>query len=230
MKKNAKPYVIVCSGMTLDGKISNAKRQQIQIDKSGCIDMLLQARAEADAVVVGGNTLIQDDPGLSVKTEKYRLQRKNKGLAIEPAKVAIVTKLENIKLDGDFFNKGSRDIHIFTSEKSSKSSINRLSKLANIIVCGKNKVNLKLMIKKLKNLDYKKLVVEGGGELNYSMFRNGMVDEVRLKVGNVIAGGKDSVTFVGGEGFSKNNMPSIEILKMSKGKDHVIIHGKVKSA
>ena len=228
MEKSDRPYVIVCSGMTLDGKLSNYNKEQIKIDESGSIDMLLQARAEADAVVVGGNTLIQDDPGLSVKEEKYRKLRMKKGLTAEPAKVAIVSELNDIRTGGDFFKKGSSDIYIITSKKSSQRSIDEFSKLATVIICGKNNVNLVIALKKLNKLGFRKLVVEGGGELNYSMFKDGIVDEVRLKVGNLIAGGKDSVTFVEGEGFTKNNMPKIKIDQIISGTDHVIIIGKVK--
>ena len=63
---------------------------------------------------------------------------------------------------------------------------------------GRERVDLKKALKILKDIGIKELMVEGGGELNYSLIKEDLVDEINLKVGNVVIGGKMSPTLVDG--------------------------------
>jgi len=66
---------------------------------------------------------------------------------------------------------------------------------------GGRRVNLKVLLEELGKRGVKRLLVEGGGNLNWSLFKEGLVDEVQVAISPVIIGGKDAVTLVEGEGF-----------------------------
>jgi 2,5-diamino-6-(ribosylamino)-4(3H)-pyrimidinone 5'-phosphate reductase len=57
-------------------------------------------------------------------------------------------------------------------------------------------------MQRLRERDVRTLILEGGGTLNWSMLKEGLVDEIRVAVAPVIVGGKDAITLVEGEGVS----------------------------
>jgi 2,5-diamino-6-(ribosylamino)-4(3H)-pyrimidinone 5'-phosphate reductase len=64
-------------------------------------------------------------------------------------------------------------------------------------------VNLKLLFRKLEKMGLKTILVEGGGELNWSLLRLGLVDELTVTVAPKIAGGRLATTLVEGDGFDE---------------------------
>ena len=81
--------------------------------------------------------------------------------------------------------------------------IRLLKEKCNVIICGSKQVNLKLALDKLYSLGIKSILLEGGSTLNFSMFKEKLIDEVSICIGSKILGGYDSKTFVDGEGFDK---------------------------
>lgn len=61
-----RPFVFLCTGMSLDGNLSNYKKECVPISSDDDRDMLYNMRVFADAAMVGGNTLKLDDPGLMI--------------------------------------------------------------------------------------------------------------------------------------------------------------------
>ncbi len=84
-----------------------------------------------------------------------------------------------------------------------KEEAERIGKKAEVIICGKDRVDLKCLMEKLYERGVRRLLLEGGGNLNFGMLRDGLVDEVRVAVAPMIVGGKEAVTLVEGTGFSK---------------------------
>ncbi len=137
IKNNFKhPFVFLCTGMSLDGKISSAGRVCTRITSDDDRSFLYDMRVFCDAVMAGGKTIILDDSALNVKTEKRQKKRLAMGKTIEPVKVGIVSDISELKEDGDFLNKGVGKIIIFTTKKSSSEKIRALRKKANIYVYG----------------------------------------------------------------------------------------------
>ncbi|MDZ4384984.1 MAG: dihydrofolate reductase family protein [Candidatus Moranbacteria bacterium] len=105
-KKIQRPFVCVCAGMSVDGKISNFKRECSAISSCDDREMLYDHRVVADAVMIGANTLRLDDSSLTVKTDERRQKRIALCRSAEPIKVVVVSDADNLRIDGDFFNKG----------------------------------------------------------------------------------------------------------------------------
>lgn len=227
MKKSKKPFVFLCTGMSLDGKLSNYKKECSAISSDDNREMLFNHRVIADAVMVGGNTLRLDDSGLTVKSVKRQNKRIKLGKSPEPIKVSVISNANNLKIDGDFFDKGNSKKIIFTTKKTSRDKIEKIKKKAKVFVLGNSHVNLKRALEILCGLGVKKLLVEGGGNLIYELLKENLVDEINLKIGNLIIGGKNTVTLCDGIGFNKLNVKKVKFIKVTKKPNFLILKAKI---
>jgi len=101
-----RPFVFINVAMTADGKIDTFARQGAAISSQRDKERVDQLRAESDAVMVGGKTLLDEDPKLTVKSEALRAERVARGLMPNPVKVGIVSKAD-IKSHSKFLYEGS---------------------------------------------------------------------------------------------------------------------------
>src|SRR5512141_1298673 len=113
-----RPFVFINVAMTADGKIDTFQRQGSAISSAWDKQRVDRLRAEADAVMVGGRTLLDEDPKLTVKSEALRAERLERGYLPNPVKVGIVTKAE-IKSHSKFLYEGNAKIVIFTTHQTS---------------------------------------------------------------------------------------------------------------
>ena len=216
MKNNpGKPFIFINSAMSLDGKISISKRIQVRISNE--LDMLRvdKLRAQSDAVVVGSNTAVIDDPKLTVKSEDLRRGRVEGGLPENPMKV-MIGSIGGMKLNCDFLDFGNAKKMIFTTEREDPGKIKRIGEKAEVIICGKDRVDLKKMVGILAGTGVKKIMVEGGGTLNFGMLSGGLVNEVYVAVAPRIFGGKGAPTLVDGEGFDTSGIVDLELIDMEQ--------------
>ena len=86
-----KPYVHINVAMTADGKIDTFERRGATISSKRDKERVDKMRADADAVMVGGRTLIDENPKLTVKSADLRAEREARGLATNPVKVGIAS-------------------------------------------------------------------------------------------------------------------------------------------
>lgn len=226
--KLKRPFVFTCTGMSLDGKISNSKRECCPISADDNRDMLYDSRVRADAVMIGGKTLFYDDSSLTVKSRGRQLKRLKGGKTKEPVKVAVITDANKIKLGGDFLTKGQARKIIFTTSETNKKTIKILKKQGcKLFVFGQNKVDLKRALKQLYKLGIRSLMVEGGGELIFSLLRDNLVDEISLKIGDLIIGGRNSPTLVDGEGFKFGQSKKVNLIQIKRKGNCLILKYKV---
>lgn len=184
------PYVIMNAGMTLDGKIA-AISGDSAISSKEDLERVHRIRKSVDAIMVGINTVLADDPRLSV--HKIKTKKKN------PLRV-VVDSNARTPLDARMFKEEGRTV-VAVSLKADEERVRRLKGRAEVVVCGSEKVNLKCLMKKLYKMGVKRLLLEGGGNLNWGMLKEGLIDEVSVAVAPRIVGGKDAVSLVEGEGF-----------------------------
>ncbi|MCK4244979.1 MAG: dihydrofolate reductase family protein, partial [Candidatus Omnitrophica bacterium] len=163
--KIKKPFVFINCAMSLDGKISTIERKQVKISSDEDLKRVDRLRAESDAILVGMNTIVTDDPKLIVKSERLRKERIKRGLPENPIKVGI-GNVNGMKLNSDFLNYGDTKL-IFTTENSDPRKREELEKKADIRILGKNRVDLNKMLRILSDLGVKKLMIEGGGTVNF---------------------------------------------------------------
>src|SRR5512138_3345785 len=162
-----RPFVFINVAMTADGKIDTFQRKGAAISSQRDKERVDRLRAEADAVMVGGKTLLDEDPKLTVKSESLRLERETRGLPPNPIKVGVVTEAR-LDPDSKFLNEGPAGIVIFTTRSTSKQHISQLlSRGVDVYVDDSEKVNLLRTLETLKEIGVERLMVEGGATLNF---------------------------------------------------------------
>lgn len=177
--------------------------------------------------MIGGNTLRLDDSGLTVKTLERQKKRIKLGKPPEPMKISAIASANDLRVKGDFFEKGSGEKVIFTTKQTSKKKIEEIKKRAKVFVLGEKRVNLKKALEILYKLGVRKLLVEGGGNLISELLKEDLVDEINLKIGDLIIGGKNTVTLCDGEGFDELNAKKVKFVSATRNKNVLILKARI---
>jgi 2,5-diamino-6-(ribosylamino)-4(3H)-pyrimidinone 5'-phosphate reductase len=214
-----RPFVFINVAMTADGKIDTFERQGSAISSKQDKQRVDQLRAESDAVMVGGRTLLDEDPKLTVKSEALRAERLARGLTPNPVKVGIVTKAD-LKTHSDFLHSGAARIVIFTTHQTSKEQLAFLrSQGAEVYVDTQERVDLPRALAILKELGIQRLMVEGGATLNFELLRLGLVDEVSAYIAPMIFGGANAPTMVSGSGLIRGEAVPLKLVHVEQHED-----------
>lgn len=187
-----RPYVILSAAMTLDGKIAT----KIRDSKISCLEDLKRVhklRASVDAIMVGIGTVLTDDPKLLVKYAEGK----------NPVRVVVDSKARTPLNAKVVTEKGARTVVAVTSA-APRGKVEALKERGvEVVVAGSGeRVDLKLLMKKLRSMGIQTLMLEGGATLNWSMVKEGLIDEIRIAIAPVIVGGKSAISLVEGEGFN----------------------------
>ncbi len=212
-----KPYVLFNSAMTLDGKIATSN-SSVQISGKKDLERVHQLRLEFDAIMVGINTVIVDDPRLTV----HKIPSKRED---NPIRIVIDSKAR-VPLDARVLNDDAETI-IVVSTKAPRERLDLLEDKCEIIIAGDDEVNLVEALNRLYKLGIRSIMLEGGSTLNYSMFKDKLIDEVSVCIGSKILGGYDSKTLVDGAGFKKDECVDLELESIRKIDNDVLLTYKV---
>jgi len=196
MGHNSKLRIMINAAMTVDGKIAticgNAK-----ISSRQDLRRVHKLRASVDGILVGISTVIVDDPLLTVRLIKRKEQE-------DPARI-IVDSEGRIPINSKILRTASRVTTIIVvSERASTYNIQKIRSMGAItITAGKRSVNLREAILLLEKMGFRKILAEGGGELNWSLFKLGIVEELIVTISPKLVGGRSATTLVEGEGYKK---------------------------
>jgi 2,5-diamino-6-(ribosylamino)-4(3H)-pyrimidinone 5'-phosphate reductase len=220
--------VIMNGAMTVDGKIATASGDS-KISSKEDLMRVHQLRAAVDAIVVGISTILADDPQLTVRLVKGK----------NPARV-IVDSRGRIPTDSKIMQTASQIKTIIAvtdlapEEKTSKLEVMG----ARLLVVSEGKrgesaavphgVNLKELFLRLEKMGIRKMLVEGGGELNWSLLRLGLVDELIVTIAPKIVGGRLATTLVEGDGFDEIGQGiRLKLVNVERKKaDEILLHYK----
>jgi len=192
------PFVLLKSAMSLDGKIATCTGESKWISSKESRRYVRQLRSRFDAVLVGINTVLKDNPGLNTGPE-FKLQ----GSKV-PYKIIVDSSLR-IPLRAKVL-KNPGQVIVATTGKAPKSRIKKLkdSGVRVLVVKEKNgRVDLKALMKELAKLEISSVLIEGGGEINASAIESGIVDKILFFIAPRIIGGRYAKTPVEGMGIKR---------------------------
>ena len=213
--EKSRPRVILSAAMSIDGKIAT-KTGDSELSSVQDKIRIHKLRSKVDAILIGSNTVMRDNPLLNVRYVKG----KNPIRIILDSKATIDEKSQIIRT----CNKIPTIIVI--SEKASKLNISKLKKYPlEIMIVGKNQVNIKNLLKSLSRKKIQTILVEGGGTVNWEFLRLGLVDEIIITITPYIIGGKNAITLVEGQGYSKiKNSAKLKLKKIFRLKNEIILY------
>jgi diaminohydroxyphosphoribosylaminopyrimidine deaminase/5-amino-6-(5-phosphoribosylamino)uracil reductase len=207
------PFVTVKAAMTLDGKIATASGESKWITGEKARAFGMKLRQGSDAILVGINTILADDPALTA-----RAGAPNSGSASADWKIG-APKLRRLVLDGLARTPLTAKVvcdefaaltTIVVSKHAPDHRVAALANRTNVVVAplAKNSspvtrhpsLNLLWLLKKLGAECVTSLLVEGGGEVNASFLLGGFAQRVAFFYAPKILGGRDSRKAVAGEG------------------------------
>jgi 2,5-diamino-6-(ribosylamino)-4(3H)-pyrimidinone 5'-phosphate reductase len=198
------PFVLVNMAMTADGKIATGNRAVGSFGSERDREHLLELRAGADAVLAGARTVDGNPVTLGPGSSKFRRQRLASGLTEYNLRV-IVSGTGTINAKAEVFARRFSPLILLTTERTSKHRFKELAELVDEVkVCGCNEIDFVLALRWLRQKwRVKRLLCEGGGELNAALFRDGLVDELHLTWCPFIFGGREAPTVADGLGVDR---------------------------
>lgn len=217
-----KPFVLLKSAISLDGKIATSSGESKWISCEESRKRVHEIRGKYSAIMVGINTVLEDDPLLTCRLEGKK----------SPIRIVVDSSL-NIPINSNIL-KTSKDVKVIiaTTENADLEKVKQLQDLGVVVLKIDKKderVDLKKLILKLGEMNIDSILIEGGGTLNFSALQQGIVDKVEFYIAPKIIGGIESKTSVEGKGISSlSDAFNIEFSDFYKVGEDILIQGYVK--
>ena len=188
------PFVTLKFACSLDGKIATASGESQWITCAASRQFVHHLRDINDAILIGSGTLLADNPHLTNRISGGK----------NPLRV-IVDSNAKIPIKSNVLTDKSAKTVIAVTENAPHEKIAAIKDFgAEIITAGANEhVDLKILMNELAKREITSVLVEGGGKINFSMLKNGLVDKIFAFIAPKIIGGENSLTAVEGTGFER---------------------------
>jgi diaminohydroxyphosphoribosylaminopyrimidine deaminase/5-amino-6-(5-phosphoribosylamino)uracil reductase len=185
------PFVTLKIAQTLDGKIATASGESKWITGEKAREEGHRLRNINDAILVGINTVLTDDPSLTTRILNGH----------DPVRVIVDTHLR-IPLHAKVLKRKSltRTI-VATVVGAPKNKIKKLQAVGAEVITvkpAKGRVDLRALMRKLGKMDIISVLIEGGAEVNASALKSGIVDKAVIFIAPLLMTGRDSLCSIGG--------------------------------
>lgn len=189
------PLVALKTAMSLDGKIATYTGASQWITGEAAREQVHKYRDEYDGILAGIGTVLADDPSLTT--------RLTDGTGKNPVRI-IADSLARTPVKAKLLTDGEARTIIAVTEAAPNDKVEALKAAgAEILVAGPGpQVDMSLLMKQLGEREITSVFVEGGGTVNFSLLKAGLVDKVYAFVAPKIIGGQEAKTPVEGEGFA----------------------------
>ena len=213
-----RPYVILNAAMSLDGKIAT-RTNESRLSSQRDLRRVHMIRSQVDGIMVGLRTMLCDDPKLRVKYFHDN----------HPARIVVDSKART-PLDSYIVKTASLTPTIVAV--TTKAPQGRVKKAGvKILACGNGPlVSLPILMRRLRKLGIQKVLLEGGGTLNWGMLSQKLVDQVSVAISPRILGGEQAVTLVEGDGVLRiEDAIRLRLLGMKRYGDELVLNYRVLS-
>jgi 2,5-diamino-6-(ribosylamino)-4(3H)-pyrimidinone 5'-phosphate reductase len=211
-----RPHVQINCAMSADGKIASPARKQMRISSDEDIKRMYQLRNDCDAVLVGIETILTDNPKLTVK-ETYVAHPR------QPLRVVLDSK-GRTPPDALVLNDAAKTM-IFMEKGKEKSYGKPHVEVIGCPVDDHGFIDLDCALALLYQKGIRKLLVEGGGTIIWSFLRRKVVDDLTIYIGPCVIGGTDTPTVAEGEGIqSEQEAIGLKVVEVKRLGPGLLVH------
>ena len=212
MNPDRRPYILLNYAMSLDGKISTEDRDPVRFTSGIDRRLMDEIRADVDAVLIGAGTLRAEDPPVRIQAAKRRDERTRMGKSPHPVSI-ILSRSMRIPSEGRYWKDGQVERIIATAVQTPADRSLPFQEKAEVIRTGETSVDLNELCRMLSDRGIRRLLVEGGGEVNMAFWAAGLVDEVYLTLCPVVIGGRNAPTAADGTGFDADRFRKLRLVE-----------------
>ena len=227
--------IILNAATSIDGKIATVSGDT-RISSILDLKRVHRLRCKSDVVLVGISTVINDDPLLTIRYGMDKKGTKNPIRIIIDSKARIPLQSKIVKTANQI------ETRLVVTSKAPSTNLKKLEERGlkiimleqrredkeKVVEDSTEKVDLKKLFNQLEEEGVSHVLVEGGGEINWSIIKNNLFNEIIVTISPMIIGGKNAISLVGGEGY-KTIDESLKV-KLSriqkKNNGEIILHYK----
>ena len=215
-----RPNIIINCAMSLDGKIASSSGRQVRISSEEDMARVYQLRNKVDAVLVGINTVINDDPKLTVKEKYVSCLNNPMRIVLDPNNKTPETAL--------IVNDKAKTIIVVDENITiSKTYAENVTVLP--FPTDDGVFNLNQLMTRFSDLGIHSLLVEGGGTIIWNFITTHFVDDLYVYVGSLIIGGKQTPTMAMGNGFEQEqDFIQLHLVDSKQLGDGLLLHYQLK--
>ncbi len=197
-----RPFIAIKFACSLDGRTATHSGDSKWITNEQARKFSRDLRGEYQAIVVGTNTVLQDNPHLGVRNKKFK----------DPLRIILDANLK-IKTNARVYR--DNNVLVLTSPSYNRAKLKQLTKKGiEVVVKEEKQISIKTILQELTKRKIISLFVEGGAELQGSFLDAKMADKFYIFYAPIIIGGKDSLKAIGGQGV-KNVADAVRLKNIS---------------
>jgi len=213
--------------MSLDGKIATHTGESKWITNLESAQYTHCLRREVDAVVIGINKVLKDNPRLTVRDQGAI----KSPIVIDPVRIVLDSKAR-IPKKAKLFNPNSNAGELIcVTNKAPKSRIKSLEKITEVLIVKHNRkgnCDWDDLLNKLGQKNFTSIMIEGGGEVGASAFEEGIIDKVYFFIAPKLIGGGNAPTPLDGRGIKKiTDIVNLKEVEFTKLQDNILISGYI---
>jgi 2,5-diamino-6-(ribosylamino)-4(3H)-pyrimidinone 5'-phosphate reductase len=217
---NTRPFVRINMAMSADGKITSTLKEPARFTSAYDRHHMDVLRAQADALVVGAETVRIDNPFLHVRDAALYAQRNASGKP--PLIKTIVTQSGNLPTSLRVFaEKNPGQTVVAVPSQAAATCHKFLGAYSDIWVCGETQVSALALLQRLHAVGVQHVLLEGGSMLNALFFQEHCVDEICLTLAPCVLGGAHAPTWVAGEGWPMAQRLPLKLLSVKQVEDEI---------
>jgi 2,5-diamino-6-(ribosylamino)-4(3H)-pyrimidinone 5'-phosphate reductase len=227
--------IILNAATSIDGKIATVSGDT-KISSILDLKRVHRLRCKSDVVLVGISTVINDDPLLTIRYGMNKKGTKNPIRIIIDSKARIPLQSKIVKTANQI------ETRLVVTSKAPPTNLKKLEERGLKIIMleqrredkekgvegSTEKVDLKKLFNQLEEEGVSHVLVEGGGEINWSIIKNNLFNEIIVTISPMIIGGKNAISLVGGEGYKTiDESLKVKLSKIQKKSNgEIILHYK----
>ncbi len=218
------PFVTLKGALSLDGKIATRTGESFYITGEKARKRSMELRFEADAVLVGIETVLRDDPRLTIRLEREAEVKKKRFYRIVlDSKARLPLNSQLVKTAKDW------PVLLATTESASEAKLAQLSESGVEVAkfpSMNGRVDLFSLVDYLGEMSIMHLLVEGGGQINAAFFEAGLYDRVVIFLAPLLLGGETAPSWLRGKGVaSLKEAPRLKVAQSTYFDDDLMLVG-----